>query len=224
MVLESISFFQPSESSGGKSHLEVYYTARDSGLYFPYEAFEWMPLLPPGWIQGLCVMMGVGGVLMALGLFYRWSVGMTLVCWGYLYVVECTRTYWMSYFYLELLALILMVFMPGAACLSLDAVRRGVRQSEIPFWPIFLLRAQLIISYFFAGWAKLNTDWLFGGVPIKVFLDKPWVISRLEALLPGVGEKEAMALVHSPLLIHFLGWAGAGFDLAVGVLLINRVS
>lgn len=54
MILESISIFLPSESSGGLSHLDVYYTGKGITFNFPYEGFGWLPLLPAPWFQGLC--------------------------------------------------------------------------------------------------------------------------------------------------------------------------
>lgn len=224
MLLEAISFFLPSDSSGGRSHLEVYYAGKDVTFNFPYESFSWLPLLPAPWIQGLCILMGIAACAMALGYRYRIASVITFLSWGYLYAVECTRTYWMSYFYLELLALFLMMFMPAAARFSLDARRIGAKGggvSAIPFWPLVIFRAQLMVTYFYAGFAKLNPDWLFEGVPVRIFLDKPWVIARLKAVLPSfLGTAEQW--VHSPVLIHFLGWAGAGFDLVIGFLLIVR--
>lgn len=222
MVLEAVSFFLPSESSGGRSHLEVYYGAAHGPLHFPYEAFSWLPLLPSPWIESLCVLMGLAAFALALGIWYRCAATVTFLCWGYLYAVESTRTYWMSYFYLELLTLFLLLFMPAARRFSVDAIRKPAKSQPIPFWPLFLFRAQLIVTYFYAGLAKINHDWLFDGIPVRIFLEKPWVAARLKAILPSFLSIDVNQLVHSPVLIHFLGWVGAAFDLAVGFLLIFR--
>jgi vitamin K-dependent gamma-carboxylase len=223
MLLEAISFFLPSESSGGRSHLDVYYAGKDIAFNLPYPGFGWLPLLPSPWMEGVGILLGVGAVGMVLGFRYRVSALLTFLAWGYLYVVESTRTYWMSYYYLELIVLFLMVWMPAAARWSVDASRLGDRNpSEIPFWPVYLLRAQLVVTYFYAGFAKLNHDWLFEGVPVRIFLEKPWVAARLKSLLPDAWASEVDRAVHSPVLIHFLGWTGAVFDLAIGALLLVR--
>jgi hypothetical protein len=223
MLLEAISFFLPSESSGGRSHLDVYYAGKDIAFNLPYPGFGWLPLLPSPWIEGVGVLLGVGAVGMVLGFRYRVSALLTFLAWGYLYAVESTRTYWMSYYYLELIVLFLMVWMPAAARWSLDASRLGDRTPpEIPFWPVYLLRAQLVVTYFYAGFAKLNHDWLFEGVPVRLFLEKLWVAARLKSLVPDAWASGVDRAVHSPALIHFLGWTGAVFDLSIGALLLVR--
>jgi vitamin K-dependent gamma-carboxylase len=223
MLLEAVSLFLPSESSGGRSHLEVYYAGSEVTFHLPYAGFGWLPLLPSPWIQGVGVLLGLGAIGMGLGFRYRASALLTFLAWGYLYVVESTRTYWMSYYYLELLVLFLMPFLPAAARFSLDAsktVRTGTLL--IPFWPLWLLRAQLVITYFYAGVAKLNTDWMVDGYPVRIFLEKPWVTARLKFLLPYDWAGMIERWVHSSALALGVSWIGAVFDLSIGLLLLVR--
>jgi len=223
MLLEAVSMFFPSESSGGRRPIEVYYTGREVTFNFPYEGFGWLPLLPAAWIEGVCLVLGLAALSMAVGFCYRISATVTFLAWGYLYAIESTRTYWMSYYYLELLVLFLLLWMPAAERFSVDAWRRKVVVTGlIPFWPVLLLRAQLVVTYFYAGFAKLNGDWLFEGMPVRIFLEKPWVAARLKSLLPVGWSGSVDAVVHSPVMIHFLGWSGAAFDLSVGFLLLFR--
>jgi hypothetical protein len=223
MLLESISLFLPSESSGGRSHLEVYYTGSEVTFPLPYEGFAWLPLLPSPGIEGIGVLLGLAAISLTLGYRHRLSATVAFLCWGYLYVVESTRTYWMSYYYLEALTLFLLIWMPAAARWSVDAVKAGTTVSGlIPFWPLVLLRAQLVVTYFYAGFAKVNRDWLLEGVPVRLFLEKPWVASRLKSVLPDAWAGGVDRAVHSPILIHFLGWSGAVFDLVIGFLLLFR--
>jgi len=223
MLLEAISFFQPSESSGGRSHLDVYYTGKDVTFNLPYEGFGWVPLLPSPWIELICVVMGAAAVSMALGFRHRLSATVAFLAWAYLYVVESTRTYWMSYYYLEAISLFVLIWMPAAARLSLDAARSGSRTpASIPCWPVLLLRAQLVVAYFYAGLAKVNRDWLVEAVPVRIFLEKPWVASRLQALFPDAWAGSVERAAHSPSLAYFLSWTGAAFDLSIGFLLLFR--
>lgn len=223
MLLEAISLFLPSESSAGRSHLDVYYAGREVTFNLPYTGFGWLPLLRPPWIQGVGVLLGLGAVGIGLGFRYRISAVLTFLAWGYLYAVESTRTYWMSYYYLELVVLFLMPFLPAAARFSLDA-SRTVRSGAllIPFWPVWLLRAQLVVTYFYAGVAKLNSDWMIDGYPVRIFLEKPWVAARLKVLLPYDWAGMIERWVHSSALAMGLSWIGAVFDLSIGALLLVR--
>lgn len=223
MLLEAISCFRPSASTGNRIPLEVYYTGKDVTFSLPYEGFGWLPLLPPGWMEAVCVLMGVSAFLMAVGLFYRLAAVVTFLTWGYLYALESTRTYWMSYYYLEVLVLFLLIWMPAADRFSLDAQRKKLGpDSTIRFWPVFLLRAQLVVTYFYAGLAKVNGDWLFGGMPMRMYLNKPYVAERVKAIFPTAVSAGIDQILHAPWLAYLLSWSGAAFDLGVGFLLLFR--
>ena len=224
MFLEAYSICQPSASVNGSTALKTYYAGSDIHFSFPYEGFEWLPLWPANWITVLVWALGIAGLLMAAGFLYRASAAVVFLVWGYFYAIESTRTYWMSYYYLELLATFLMIWMPAARRYSVDAwlARNREGPRTVPDWTIVLLRGQLVIAYFYAGVAKLNTDWMLDAMPVRWFLEKPHVAARLQHLF-GPGSAEAVKnLVHSPALAYFISWVGAVFDLAAGFLLLNR--
>ena len=81
----------------------------------------------------------------------------------------------------------------------------------IPCWPVFLLRAQLFLVYFYGGIAKINADWL-SGVPLL----SP--ARDLHTALLGVGLPEAVSVEHVCL---FLAWTGLVYDLSIGFLLLS---
>ena len=93
MILESISIFLPSESSGGLSHLDVYYTGKGITFNFPYEGFGWLPLLPTPWFQLLCGLMGLAAFSMLLALQSAYWEILKWKGWFYLYGDESARTY-----------------------------------------------------------------------------------------------------------------------------------
>jgi hypothetical protein len=72
------------------------------------------------------------------------------------------------------------------------------------------LRAQVGLVYVYAGLAKLDSDWLFGAMPLQI-----WLRSRIESpLLVGLGRKEWVP--------YAMSWAGALFDLSIVPLLLWR--
>lgn len=214
--------------ASGETPLSTYYTGPDVTFHFPFPGVEWLPLLPPAWIHAIVVLLAVSGVTMALGLFSRISAATVFLSWTYLWCVESTRTYWQSHFYLEVLATFLMIWMPAARRYSLDAWlarRKKDRKSApptIPFWPIFLLRGQLVIAYFYAGVCKLNKDWLLDAVPVRWFLADPKITEPYRPYLtPGLLEW-VEGVLQSSQFAYFISYTGALFDLCIGLLLLIR--
>src|SRR5258708_554083 len=92
-----------------KIPLQVFYTGPDVKLHFAYPGFHWVPVFSAGWIDACVGVLALGGLLLTLGLFCRLASLMVFLSWGYLYAIESTRTYWMSYHYLELLSSFLLI-------------------------------------------------------------------------------------------------------------------
>lgn len=228
MVLEAYSLWRPNHGSisSGRSQLETYFTGADITFHFPFPLFSWVPLLPPTWIYILVSLVALGGLLVALGLFYRIAIVTLCLAWGSLFVAESTRTYWQSYYYIETLVLLFLVWMPANRMFSIDAWwarKRGKTvAATIPFWPIFLLRAQLVIAYFYAGVAKINKDWLLDAAPVRWFLTEPGVLGPYERFLSAGQMQVLQGIVQSEGLAFLLSYTGLFFDLTVGFLFLFR--
>ena len=224
MVLEAYSLCRPSAMTSGQIPLETYYTGPDVRFNFPYEGFYWLPLLPPHWIYALVGILALAGLTMALGFCYRFSVATVFVTWAYLFLVESTRTYWQSYYYLELLLIFLLLWMPAARRYSVDAwlARNRNPPRTVPYWTSLLLRGQVLVMYFYGGVAKLNADWLLDAAPLRWNLQEPHVTASFEPYLTTAQLETVRSILHSPQLAHFLCYAGAMFDLSIGFLLIAR--
>ena len=226
MALEAYALCKPNLAAitMGATPLETYYTGSDIKFHFPYAGFEWLPLLPAQWIRALVAVQALAGVTMALGFCYRASAAAVFLTWAYLFVVESTRTYWQSHYYLETLLTFLMIWMPAARRFSIDAwlARRQNRPQTIPFWPVLLLRGQLVIAYFYAGVAKLNADWLLDAVPVRWFLANPAVTAPYESYLTAPQLELIKSILHSTEFAYFISYTGLMFDLSVGFLLLIR--
>ena len=68
----------------------------------------------------------------------------------------------------------------------------------------------LSIVYFYAGLAKLNSDWLLQAMPLKI-----WLPSKYD--IPFLGDLLQQEWVH-----YTFSWGGAGYDLAIPLLLWYR--
>jgi hypothetical protein len=222
MALEAYSLVTPAESTFGAIPLEAFYTGSDIGFRVPYEGFGWLPLLPPLGFKILVGVLAVSGISMALGFLYRVSSTLVFLSWGYFYAIEATRTYWMSYYYLELITTFLMIWMPAARRFSIDAVRSGERVTTVPLWTLILLRGQLVITYFYAGLAKISTDWLLDAEPVRYYLSKARILPEIRPLLSRREFEWLASVIHSDATAYFISWVGALFDLSVGFLLLFR--
>lgn len=214
LALEAVTLFMPSNSSSGDIPLDVYYRLPEGAFHFPYPGFEWLPLLPPVWMNVLAVTMGLGGLAMAAGLIYRFSAVLGFTCWMYFYLVESTRTYWMSHYYLMSIIGLMMCLMPAARKWSLDEKifkKKDDADGLVPLWTLGILRIQLVITYFYAGLAKVNADWLLDFQPVGYFLSQPHI-----GELPGV----ISSALSTKAAAGIISWAGALFDLLIGFVLL----
>ncbi len=181
-------------------------------FHFTYLGFDWVKPWPGSALYFHFGLMGVAALGIATGAYTRLSAFVFFVTFTYAELLD-KATYLNHYYLVSLLAL-LLCFLPSSAALSVDAWRRRRRGDEGPAcvgrWVYLLLRAQIGLVYFFAGFAKLNADWLFSAEPLRTWLP-------VHADLPLVGPALA-----EPALAYAMSWAGAAFDLSVGPLLLFR--
>ncbi|MEY2409835.1 MAG: vitamin K-dependent gamma-carboxylase [Verrucomicrobiota bacterium] len=226
MSLEAYALCRPNVAaiSAGTTPLQTYYTGADITFHLPYPAFGWLPLLPPFWIHALVALLGLAGMTMAIGFCYRLSAITVFLTWGYLWVVESTRTYWQSHYYLEVLLTFLLIWMPAGRCYSIDAWLAAGRNfpRTIPFWPILILRGQLLLAYFYAGVAKFSADWVMDAAPMRWVLADPNIMAPYRSLLGSSQLAFVEGIIPSNGFAYFISWTGLLFDLAVGFLLLIR--
>ncbi|HAA55261.1 MAG TPA: gamma carboxylase [Myxococcales bacterium] len=178
-------------------------------FHFDYFGFAWVK---PWSETGLYIhfaLLALLALCIALGLFYRWSVGLFLI--GFLYVELLDKTYYLNHYVLVSYLCFLMLWLPLGRTASLDVWRGAVAPSStVPRWCLWAMRLQIGLVYFFAGVAKLKSDWLLMGQPLHIWL------STFE-YLPLVGpwmRTQFVALAFS--------WGGAIFDLTVVFFLLWR--
>ncbi len=143
-----------------------YYIAPD--FHFTYPGFGWVTPLPEPWLHAAWLAMGAAAVLVMLGLFYRVAIVALTLLFTYFFLLD--RAEYLNHFYLTILFLILMCFMPAHRALSLDAgLRPSVAHPTVPYAAVFMLRTQMEIMLIFAGLVKITPDWL-AGEPLGLWL------------------------------------------------------
>jgi len=147
---------------------------------FAYTGFEW---LSPWSGNGMYLHfygLGLLALFISLGLFYRLSMALFFVAFSYIFLLEEAR--YLNHFYLIMLLSFVMIFVPAHRSFSLDALLRpGLRADTVPAWTLWLVRFQLGVAYFFGGIAKLNSDWLLRGEPLR-----DWLSDRTD--FPFIGQ------------------------------------
>lgn len=178
-------------------------------FHFHYWGFEWVRPLPAPWIYVHFAVLAACAALVAVGLFYRVAIVAFVVLFAWVELLDAA-TYLNHYYAISLVGVLLAVT-PAHRVASLDAWRAARRGAPlpcvVPAGALWALRAQLGLVYFFAGLAKLGSDWLFRAEPLRT-----WLLSRSDfPVLGPLFELEETAFAMS--------WAGALFDLSVPFLL-----
>ena len=160
----------------------------DPAHHFTYPGFGWLEPWP-GW--GMYAHFAVLGLLsLGIAAGYRPRACAALFFVGFTYVELLDRTTYLNHHYLMSLVSLLMVCVPTG-------------RNTLPVWTIWVLRAQVGVLYVFAGIAKLNPDWLFHALPMRIWLYQ-------HGNLPVLGP-----LLQETWVAYAMGWGGALFDLAV---------
>src|SRR4051812_4165599 len=169
--------------------------------HFTYAGFGWVHAPSVAGTYLLVSVMGLAAAGVALGWRYRLALTVFLLAFAWLELIDVT-TYLNHYWFVTLFAVGLLA-VPAHACWSLDARRTRARHATVPFGAVVLVCAQVGVVYVFAGLAKLHTDWLLHGLPLRM-----WLPAHADLAIIGPW------LAEPPVAIA-LSWAGAAFDLLV---------
>lgn len=178
------------------------------GFHFTYYGFGWVK--PIGvytyLIFIICALAAIG---ISIGYKYRTSAIIFFLSFTYIELMDKT-TYLNHYYFVSVISFV-MIFLPAGNYFSLDAYRNPARSfGLIPRWTVDILKLLLAIVYFYAGLAKLNSDWLVNAMPLKI-----WLTGRSN--LPVIGPLMLKSWVH-----YAFSWFGAVYDLFIVLLLINK--
>ncbi|RIV35267.1 hypothetical protein D2V08_07890 [Flagellimonas lutimaris] len=126
---------------------------------FSFIGFEWLQPLPGNGMYIYFAVMGTLGLLIALGLKYRFSALAFAVLWSGVYLMQ--KTSYNNHYYLLMLLAYIMAFLPANRDASLDAkFNPKLRSQTMHNWIRWIIILQLFIVYTYASVAKLYADWL----------------------------------------------------------------
>lgn len=177
-------------------------------FFFSYYGFDWIK--PIGdYTYLIFIICGIASLCVALGYKYRLAIIVFFLSFAYIELMDKT-TYLNHYYFISCVGF-LMIFLPANAYFSVDAYRNPSKLfQKVPKWAIDSLKLMLCIVYFYAGLAKLNSDWLVNAMPLKI-----WLPSKYD--LPFLGD-----LMQQPWLHYAFTYSGAIYDLVIPFLLLYK--
>ena len=172
---------------------------------FSHIGMDWLQPLPGNGMYYYFSLMAVCGVLISIGLFYRYSLGLFTILWTASYLMQ--KTAYNNHYYLLILICIIMLFLPANASHSVDSRLNPSKRSEtMPLWCRSVLILQIAMVYLFSTIAKLYSGWLDGSF-VKELL--------LRHTIPVFGD-----LYEQEWFPLFIAYSGLLFDLLIIPLLL----
>ncbi len=180
--------------------IQAYYI--DPAFHFTYSGLAWIKPwtaygLPQWTLYAHVLVLCVACLAIAGGFFYRTACAVFFLGFTYLELID--KTFYLNHYYAISVLALLLCFLPLDQSFSL----RVPRLLPLPQWPLWVLRIQVGLIYFFAGLAKINGDWLWAAEPLRrwlpAFSNTPWV----------------GALFLMPVLPWLMSWVGMLFDLTI---------
>ena len=150
------------------------------------------------------VLMGASALLLAIGYYYRAASVLFFVLYTYTFLLD--KAQYNNHYYLICLLAFLFAMTDANRTFSIDSVRQRL-PSHVPAWQIYIFRLQICIVFFYAGVAKINSDWL-AGEPVRM-----WLAARSDYFLIG-------PLLLREWFVYAYAYAGLLFDLFIGFVLL----
>lgn len=178
-------------------------------FHFSYYGFEWVQVLPPWAMYGLYGVMFLASIGIAVGWYYRWASVLFFLSFTYTELID--KTYYLNHYYFVSLVALLLCFVPAHRFLSFDVQRNPkIKTVWVPAYAVHLFQFQLACVYFFAGVAKVNYNWLFEAMPLRIWLPA-------NDGMPLIG-----FLLREDWVAYVFSWVGMMYDLSIPFLLLNR--
>ena len=179
----------------------------EPNFHFKYFGFGWVQSLEE-YNYILFVVAIISALFITVGYKYKISIITFFLSFTYIELIDST-TYLNHYYFISVLSFIL-IFIPANCTFSIDAFKNGMSYSKVSRWNIDIIKFLLVMLYFYAGLAKINSDWLLNAMPLQL-----WLPGKYE--LPLIG-----SIVGEKWFAYLMSWCGMLFDLSIGFLLLFK--
>ena len=189
-----------------KGWIETLYL--NPSFHFSYYGFEWVKPIDE-YTYLIFILCFISSFFVAIGYRYKLSIILFFLSFTYIEMMDKT-TYLNHYYFISILSFI-MIFLPANVGHSLDSYLNKKYYVKIPRWNIDIIKILIAVVYLYSGVAKMNSDWLFQAMPLKI-----WLTSKYD--LPIIGE----SLMQKNWVHYFMSWGGMIYDLTIPFLLIEK--
>lgn len=174
-------------------------------FHFKYYGFSWVS----SWGEYTYFLFAIAIIAcigIILGFKYRLSIILFFLSFTYIELIDKT-TYLNHYYFISILSF-LLCFLPLNVAYAVDAYKKKKSYINVPAWTIDTIKILIGIVYFYAGLAKLNSDWLLRAQPLKI-----WLSTKTD--FPIIGQFMNETWFH-----YTMSWSGALYDLTIPFLLL----
>tara|TARA_B110000046_G_scaffold173759_1_gene196736 strand:+ start:83231 stop:84553 length:1323 start_codon:yes stop_codon:yes gene_type:complete len=175
----------------------------------PTYYFSFVSWIKPLEGDGMYIVFGamvLSALCITVGLLYRLNTVLFFLLFTYVELLD--KAYYLNHYYLVSLLSFWLIWVPANRQYAVDTLLfPKLKTMHCNAWHIGIFRVQLSIVYFFAGLAKVNSDWLFKAQPLAT-----WLPGKYQ--LPIIGN-----ILHFKELAFVFSWAGCLYDLFIWVFL-----
>lgn len=183
----------------------------DPPFHFTYQYFHWIKPLEEASGMYFLVSLGAFSALMvALGIAYRFFIILFFFLFSYLELIS--QSWYLNHYYFVSVVAFLLCWIPADHRFSIAA--RWRKQAPILISNLYsnVLKLQISLVYFFAGLAKINSDWLLKAQPLSI-----WLKTKVDTPLIG-------SLLAYDWAAYLFSYGGMFYDLLIPFFLWNRRS
>lgn len=185
----------------------------DPDFTFSFIGFEWTWFMLGDFMYYFYGFLGVLGIMIMLGAFYRVSTILFALGWSLVYFMQ--KEHYNNHYYLVMLVAWFMVFIPANRYKAVDVwFWPKIRSKTTYFWNQLLFILQLLIVYTYAAIAKLYPGWMNGDFLMTRYRDVAYWADQYIAWEP------LTEYIQTREFAQIISWLGFGFDLLIVPLLL----
>ncbi|MEL6669074.1 MAG: HTTM domain-containing protein [Bacteroidota bacterium] len=182
-----------------------------ANFQFSYFGFEWVKPFPEPFLSLYFILGFFVGLAVAVGWRFKYTAPTLALAIAYLFLIE--KAHYLNHAYLFIWICSILAFTPAWREFSFD-VRRNPSDwtPTTPRWTLWIFPLLMAIVYFYGAIAKINSDWLLRGIPLRM-----WLEARAD--LPIIGPIISLDWVG-----FGMAWGGFLLDLLAPFMLLGRRS